>query len=312
MKKECCANFVAIVFVSLLFPWRGFGQSAPEVTGPYKVVMEADSSLPEHVVYRPANLAAVKGKLPIVAWGNGGCSNAGNAFEFYLREVSSHGFLVVANGPIDPSPLPAGRPPKPPEKADYTKSSDGPVVQTKTSQLFETMDWAKARNADKASPYYGKLAVDAIGVMGQSCGGLQAIEAGGDPRVKAVVIMNSGIIRGDTMKLRPGMIIPGSPESLAKLHTPVIYIIGGEKDVAYAAAEKDFTEINHVPVFKANLAVGHNGTLWQPHGGKFAEIATHWLLWQLKEDTKAGAMFEGPNCGYCRDAELKVERKNMK
>jgi hypothetical protein len=76
-------------------------QSASEMTGPYKVVMEMIPSLPNHTVYRPENLVAVKGKLPVVAFGNGGCANVGNAFQNYLSEVASHGFIIVANGPID-------------------------------------------------------------------------------------------------------------------------------------------------------------------------------------------------------------------
>jgi dienelactone hydrolase len=301
---------LAGVAMAACFSGNAAAQPTPETIGRYKIVMEMDSSLPEHVIYRPENLAAVKDKLPVVAFGNGGCSNAGNAFEFYLREIASHGFLVVANGPIDSAPLPAGRPPKPNEKPDYSKVSPGQVKQTKTEQLFETMDWAKAQNLDEASRYFGKLDPGTIAVMGQSCGGLQALEAAGDPRVKTALIINSGIMRGGPP--RAGLILPASPESLTKLHTPVIYIIGGETDIAYANAEKDFIEIKNIPVFKANLDVGHNGTLWQPHGGKFAEVATQWLLWQFKHDKNASAWFLGENCGLCRDQAWKIERKNMK
>ena len=60
------------------------------------------------------------------------------------------------------------------------------------------------------------------------------------------------------------------------------------------------------------MDVGHNGSYWEPHGGKFAEVATSWLLWQLKRDQKAGAMFTGATCGLCQAAAWKVERKNLK
>ena len=92
------------------------------------------------------------------------------------------------------------------------------------------------------------------------------------------------------------------------IHTPIIYIIGGESDVAYKNAEADFAELPNVPAFKVNMDVGHNGTLWEPHGGRFAEIATQWLRWQLIGDQKAGAMFLGQACGLCQVADLKVER----
>ena len=306
-------------------------QSAPETTGPYKVVMEMDPSLAEHTVYRPEQVGSVKGKLPVVAYGNGACANAGNAFENYLAEVASYGFLVVANGPINPAA--PGRPPKPgqpfppfpaaPKGEKGARGGRGLFQQSKTSQLYDTMDWAKVQNGKDGSPYKGKLDIAAIAVMGQSCGGLQALEAAGDPRVKTAVILNSGIIRntvplpegakGAEMRVPvAGLVLPGSPETLKKLHTPIIYVIGGESDIAFKNAEQDFSEIGAVPVFKANMDTGHNGTYWQPHGGKFAEVATQWLLWQLKGDKKASAMFNGDRCGLCKASEWKVARKNWK
>jgi hypothetical protein len=305
-------------------------QTASETTGPYKVVMEVIPSLPNHTVYRPENLTIVKGKLPVVAFGNGACANAGNAFQNYLAETASYGFIVVANGPIDlnmPTPAQLANLTRAMENAPKTGPGGGagqiprmPMSQSKTSQLYETMDWAKAQNEDKASLFYSKLDTSAVAVMGQSCGGLQALEAASDPRVKTAVILNSGIIRnmsampgrGASTSGMPPMVLPGSVESLGKLHSPTIYIIGGEKDIAYKNAEADFAEIKNVPLFKTNLDVGHGGTLVEPHGGKFAETATQWLLWQLKGDQQAGQTFVGDNCGLCRQAEWKVERKNMK
>jgi hypothetical protein len=54
-----------------------------------------------------------------------------------------------------------------------------PMRQSKTSQMYETMDWAKTQNEEKASPYNKKLDPSAIVAMGQSCGGLQAMETPG-------------------------------------------------------------------------------------------------------------------------------------
>ena len=65
----------------------------------------------------------------------------------------------------------------------------------------------------------------------------------------------------------------GSKESLTRLHGPVAYVIGGPTDVAYPNAEDDFARITKVPVFKANLNVGHGGTYRQPGGGWFGEVA---------------------------------------
>lgn len=108
----------------------------------------------------------------------------------------------------------------------------------------------------------------------------------------------------------PGM--PGlSKDHLLKLHTPVLYILGGESDIAYENGMDDFNRINHVPVFAANLDVGHGGTYSKPHGGEFAKVATSWLLWQLKGDKSAGKLFKGKSSGLSKDPNWKVE-KNMK
>lgn len=66
-------------------------------------------------------------------------------------------------------------------------------------------------------------------------------------------------------------------DHLKKLHTPVIYILGGQKDIAYVNGMDDFKHIAHLPAFAANLEVGHGGTYARPHGGDFAKVATAWL-----------------------------------
>jgi hypothetical protein len=63
-------------------------QQPPAARGPFQVVMEEDSTLPAHTVYRPADLAKLQGqKLPIIAWGNGGCIGDGAAFQIFLKEI---------------------------------------------------------------------------------------------------------------------------------------------------------------------------------------------------------------------------------
>src|SRR5690349_6700753 len=76
--------------------------------GPYAVTIESDPGLPTHTVYRPTDLKPFTGskRLPIVSWGNGACSNAGQLFKVFLTQIASHGYLVISIGPKD-APLPA-------------------------------------------------------------------------------------------------------------------------------------------------------------------------------------------------------------
>ncbi len=295
-----------------------------QTNGPYKVQEMMEPSLPRHTVYRPIDLKAINGKLPIMTFGNGGCSMIGNAFETYLTEIASYGFLVIANGPIHPAFPPEGRPGA--NGTTLGQPSDAVVgalssERSKTSYLFEAIDWAVAQNKDHQSLYYSKIAADMIAVSGQSCGALEALEAAADPRVKTAIIFNSGIMRGMppefSMKGPDGktisVVVPGTEETLKKLHTPVIYLIGGEKDIAYKNSEIDYQQIEGIPLFNANLDnVGHNGSLSKPFGGKMAQAARLWLQWQLKGDQKSGMAFVGPDCTLCKDPEWVVKKKNMK
>lgn len=264
-------------------------------TGPHKALMASDRTLTNHTVFRPKDLSGFGPgtKLPIIAWGNGACANSPWEHVNFLSEIASHGFLVVAIGPMPAEGQRGGR--------------GGP---TRSALLTDAIDWAIAQNGDSSSQYSGKLAVDRIAVAGMSCGGLQALEVAPDPRITTAMVCNSGILGN------PGGGMGGMPKltkaQLEKLHTPVIYILGGEKDIAYQNGMDDFRRINHVPAFAANLNVGHGGTYSQPHGGDFARVATAWLQWQLKGDPQAAAMFEGEPCGVARMAGWTVEKKGIR
>ena len=100
-------------------------------------------------------------------------------------------------------------------------------------------------------------------------------------------------------------------DHLKKLHTPTLYILGGESDIAYKNGMDDVQRISHVPIFAANLDVGHGGTYGKPHGGEFAKVATAWLQWQLKRDIEASKMFVGESCGLAKAEGWKVEKKKL-
>ena len=53
-------------------------------TGRYPALKEEVASLPEHVVYRPANLERVQQKLGAYIFGNGACSDDGASARLHL------------------------------------------------------------------------------------------------------------------------------------------------------------------------------------------------------------------------------------
>ena len=282
----------------------------PLGSGPYPAIMEVDPRLPTHTLYRPAALPAA-GKLPIVAWGNGGCANSGNAFRWFLSDIASYGYLVLAVGPIGPLPRfpPASMAPLPPSSATIAGALKLPPPASHSAQLLDAINWALAENARPASQFYQRLDPQAIAVMGQSCGGAQALEVSADPRIRTTVIWNSGLFPQPT---RMGGGKELSKADLKHLHAPIAYISGDEEDIAYVNANDDFKVITDLPVLRAyEHGVTHGGTYNERNGGEFAGVAVGWLNWQLKADQRSRLMFVGVDCGLCVNPHWVVHSKNL-
>jgi dienelactone hydrolase len=274
-------------------------------TGRYPALKEEIASLPAHVVYRPRDLSALgPQQLGVVAWGNGGCSDDGASTRFHLLELASHGYLVIASGKILSGPGVEPRPPAAPAQPGQL-----PPPRTKATDLTAAIDWALAENQRAGSVYQGKIDPQKIAVSGFSCGGLQALTAAKDPRVAAVVLQNTGIFIEGPSAI-PGMDL--KKDALKDLHTPVLYILGGETDIAYKNGMDDFKQIAHIPVAVANLlGAGHGGSYFKPDGGPAAAVAVSWLQWQLRADAAAGKRFTGKDCGLCKDPQWTFEKKRM-
>ena len=262
-------------------------------TGPYKVLMLEDPSLEAHTIFAPQDLSPFgkKNLLPVLVWGNGACTNSPWEHYKFLNEIASHGFLVIATGYI------------PMEEKPYR----GPM--STSAQQIESIDWAIAQNADKNSPYYGRIDVEHIAAAGMSCGGLQTLENATDPRLSTIMICNSGLF------INPGTAVPNMPmpnkERLQEIAVPVIYILGGPEDIAYENGMDDFHRLVKVPAFAANYPVGHGGTYRQEHGGEFTVPALAWLQWQLKGDKEAAKLFQGADCGLANREGWTVEKNGL-
>ena len=273
--------------------------------GPYPATIEADPGLPGHVIYRPADLAPFGGgKLPIVVWGNGACVDDGTAHRLHLAEIASYGYLVIAAGAWRSGPGATE-----PRVQQAAPAAGGlPPAATSAADVSAGIDWAVAENGRDGSRLNGKVARNAVAVAGHSCGGLQAIEIAADPRVKTVLVHNSGIFNDGASRI-PG--ITATKDMLDRIHTPVIYILGGPTDIAYPNGTDDFARLNAVPAVLANLPVGHGGTFSEPMGGAVAHVAVDWLEWQLKGDAVAARTFVGDNCRLCTGTDWSIERKGF-
>jgi dienelactone hydrolase len=212
---------------------------------PYKAWMVGDPSLTTHTIYRPADLSPFgsKQKLPIVVWGNGGCRNCSGEVRNFLSEIASHGFLILAVGPVINALTDIG------EQAGDSRL------------LLDAIDWAIAENNRQASPYFRKIETTKIAAIGQSCGGLMTLDVLTDSRITTLVLWNSRLF--DLSPARPGEANDEQAErvsrqfrvtksDLQKIHGPIAYFVVGESDNATENAADDFARINHVPVLFAS------------------------------------------------------------
>jgi hypothetical protein len=285
-------------------------------SGPYAVVMEEDSGISDHTIYRPADLGAfpLRDSLPIVAFSGPGCDSNGTTFRPFFTQVASHGFLLIANGPPEP------------------RGGSGPdFPKTRPEDLSASIDWAIAENSRKDSKYYQRIDISKVAVMGQSCGGAQALAISKDPRINTIVMWNSCSFQfikgggaapgrglppqGVASPGRGGIPVPDVDKGLmARLRVPIAYFLGGKRDMLYEPAGSDIDLYDAAPLFWASTDLpldAHAGSFREKNGGKFGIAAVGWLKWQLKGDPDAARMFKGANCGLCSDPEWEIRRKRI-
>jgi dienelactone hydrolase len=134
-----------------------------------------ESTLPNHTFYQPLQSAFIHSsdlnlRVPVIIWGNGGCSPLGLSFQNFLGEVASYGALAIATGPafVDPDTY-----------LNPVRNQTGSARQLPSLQHPEAMtaaiDWVVA-NAGQGK--WQHVDPTRIGVWGQSCGGAQHAQEG--------------------------------------------------------------------------------------------------------------------------------------
>ena len=240
-------------------------------SGRYKAIIVSEKTLPNFTVYRPRNVkyaARREGPLPILIWCNGACSGSSIGYERMLNEMASHGYVVVGIGAF--------------EMTDDERDDGG----SDETMVVTAINWLVKQEKLASSDYYHAINVKNIALSGHSCGGAQAIANCANTRVKTLLIMNAGM---------GGMSMGGaSPQTLEKLHCPIIYMTGGTGDVAYGNAKTDYENVKKQVAWADLSDAGHGGTYWNQYGGEFGKLAIKWMDWHLKGYKQNARIFLKP------------------
>jgi hypothetical protein len=120
-------------------------------TGPYKSGYYEEPTLPKHTIFAPSSPPPDL-KMPILIWGNGGCSGNGTLFRRSLWEIASYGIFAIAQGSIQGSGMTSN------------------LGNVEAALQKSALAWVE-QNAGKGK--WANLDKTRVAAAGQSCGGLE-------------------------------------------------------------------------------------------------------------------------------------------
>ena len=148
----------------------------PAANGPYPAVRETitvpgtQNAMLSTDLYYPGSsgtLSAEAGLCPVIVLGHGFSQSKSQHVKQGLH-LATRGYVVLI--------------PNSNAASDHSRFAD---------DLSKCIDWIEARNADQASPFFGRIRSSRAGVSGHSAGGLSAILAASrDTRIRAVSVMD--------------------------------------------------------------------------------------------------------------------------
>jgi hypothetical protein len=141
--------------------------SSIETDGPFSTTIEMNTGPARSGwVVRPTTLGQNGLRHPVFVWGPGAGATP-SSYEFHLRRIASHGFVVYSQ----------------------VSTSNG-------SEIRAALDWLVSENGRAASPYYQRLALDRIAAGGHSRGSVSTFAVASDSRLKTTIHVAGGSFDG--------------------------------------------------------------------------------------------------------------------
>lgn len=248
-----------------------------------ETTLESPDVAPYFNVYRPADLDALEGPIPLVVWANGGCFRSDFTWEPVLSRWASAGFIVLALTASMADPFAAGA-----------------LTQTTPEHHGAMIDWA-LEQADFAD----RLDVERIVAAGNSCGGITALAlAAEDERVDAVFVLSGSSNIG-----------AANLEVMEAISVPVGYVVGGPEDIAGANATSDYEAMGDgIPAMIVSRDSGDHVLVSTDVNvlSEVAGISLNWLDLAIYGTQAAyDALHADPPCEGCTAGDWSLTEKNL-
>jgi predicted dienelactone hydrolase len=153
-------------------------------------------------------LAASPHRFPVLLFSCGSLMFP-SEYSSLVEDLTSRGFVVIGNVPtgyVAAVSFPAG---------NVTRSFSKPNFPLWTGDLTHLLDQLKVWNATRGHQFFGRLDLDRVGAFGHSAGGnAVSIIAAQDNRVKAVMLLDPGLVRPEDGRAIPALILKSEDVSM--------------------------------------------------------------------------------------------------
>jgi hypothetical protein len=224
-----------------------FGEPA-DITDDLKNIRDMNQE--GYTVYKPACMKEGE-KYPLITWANGTCGYT-HGYAMLLGATAAHGYVIIASN----STWTGG-----------TAGYNGVTVQ------INAINYGEAINALPNHPLYQRIDLDNIGAMGHSQGAAATATNAGDPRIKALILWNTG-----ASNVKPFLNVSGERD----IGSPSV---GSIESATNGASQPGAWLYHHSVLQTTGHSTGHLVNMMQPD--RCVHMAVRWWDYWLKGDQTA-------------------------